>query len=100
MALESRELRLSVSLGASFPPLWGGKHHQLEGLQLIHQVSTHMGRMCRPESLLPPELFQMICKGEKNFSAPSPESTLMSLLASPVFSCWPDQKHRGWYQLC
>lgn len=69
MALESRVLRLSGFLGASFPALLGGKRHPLKGLQLVHQVSTHMGRMCRPEGLLPPELFQMICKGEKPFNA-------------------------------
>lgn len=86
-----------MSLGASFPPLLGGRRHQLEGLQLVHQVSAHMGRMCRPEGLLPPELFQMICKGEKHFSAPSAESTLKSFLISPVFFFWQDQNRRGWY---
>lgn len=75
MALESREPRLSISLGASFPPLLGGKRRQLEGLQLVQQVSTYLGRMCRLEGLLPPELFQTIRKGEKHFGAPSLEST-------------------------
>lgn len=83
-APQSRESRLSTSLGG-------------EGLQLIHGVSTRMGRMCKPEGLLPQELFQMICKAEKHFSAPSPGSTLKSLLASPMFSCWQDQKCCGWY---
>lgn len=41
MALESRELRLSVSLGASFPPLLGGKCRQLEGLIAAHPSGQH-----------------------------------------------------------
>lgn len=77
---EGRERSLSAFLGAKC-----GMHHQLEGLQLIHQAR----RMHGAEGLLPAELFQMSCKGQS--------ISVHQALKIPLRLSWQGQKCWGWY---